>query len=234
MAEFVTVTLNPAIDVSATVERIAPFHKLRCTSALRDPGGGGINVARADETDSGDAWTVTPVAPGMVAALLVDGLGHGPAAAAAAGAALASFAQQPTHDLNLLVQRAHDAMQPTRGGVLGAAIIDRDQDETTFLGIGNVTACVASHGTTAYLPSRDGTLGGHLSAPRGRAVRTRWEPKATLILASDGIRGHWDLASYPGLLDHDPAVVAATLHRDHERGTDDVAVVVVHDLRGNP
>lgn len=60
MAEFVTVTLNPAIDVSATVERIAPFHKLRCTSALRDPGGGGINVARALQRWGSDVAAIYP------------------------------------------------------------------------------------------------------------------------------------------------------------------------------
>lgn len=41
-----TVTLNPAIDVSASVAAVAPQHKLRCHDLRRDPGGGGINVAR--------------------------------------------------------------------------------------------------------------------------------------------------------------------------------------------
>ncbi|MDQ7976833.1 1-phosphofructokinase family hexose kinase [Paraburkholderia sp. SARCC-3016] len=41
-----TVTLNPAVDISTSVERIADTHKLRCAAARRDPGGGGINVAR--------------------------------------------------------------------------------------------------------------------------------------------------------------------------------------------
>jgi 6-phosphofructokinase 2 len=46
MANIITLTVNPAIDVTTAVERVAPIHKLRCTSARRDPGGGGINVAR--------------------------------------------------------------------------------------------------------------------------------------------------------------------------------------------
>lgn len=41
-----TVTLNPSIDVSTSVERVVPEHKLRCSDAQRDPGGGAINVAR--------------------------------------------------------------------------------------------------------------------------------------------------------------------------------------------
>lgn len=44
--DFVTVTPSPAIDISAFVERIIPFSKLRCEAVRYDPGGGGINVAR--------------------------------------------------------------------------------------------------------------------------------------------------------------------------------------------
>lgn len=42
----VTLTLNPAIDNSGEVERLVPAHKLRCQSTRREPGGGGVNVAR--------------------------------------------------------------------------------------------------------------------------------------------------------------------------------------------
>jgi 6-phosphofructokinase 2 len=46
MEAIVTLTANPAIDVCTGVDEIAPTRKLRCTVARRDPGGGGINVAR--------------------------------------------------------------------------------------------------------------------------------------------------------------------------------------------
>ncbi|MFN5688043.1 MAG: 1-phosphofructokinase family hexose kinase, partial [Bradyrhizobium sp.] len=46
MSDIVTITPNPAVDVSTTVERIMPVAKLRGTTQQRDPGGGGINVAR--------------------------------------------------------------------------------------------------------------------------------------------------------------------------------------------
>lgn len=47
MADILTLTLNPAVDRSAVVDRVVPEHKLRCTEAALEPGGGGINVARA-------------------------------------------------------------------------------------------------------------------------------------------------------------------------------------------
>jgi fructose-1-phosphate kinase PfkB-like protein len=42
-----TLTVNPALDVSAAVPHVVPDHKLRCTELVRQPGGGGVNVARA-------------------------------------------------------------------------------------------------------------------------------------------------------------------------------------------
>jgi 6-phosphofructokinase 2 len=46
MNMIVTCTVNPAIDLSTEIDRVEPFRKLRCGDARRDPGGGGVNVAR--------------------------------------------------------------------------------------------------------------------------------------------------------------------------------------------
>jgi len=69
MASILTLTLNPTIDVSTSVERLAPIHKLRCGPARRDPGGGGINVARVIGRLGGDVAAVYP-AGGLIGALL--------------------------------------------------------------------------------------------------------------------------------------------------------------------
>jgi len=41
-----TLTANPAVDISTSVARVEPTRKLRCSAESRDPGGGGLNVAR--------------------------------------------------------------------------------------------------------------------------------------------------------------------------------------------
>lgn len=46
MPLIVTVTPNPAVDVSTSVARVEPVRKLRCGASSRDPGGGGVNLAR--------------------------------------------------------------------------------------------------------------------------------------------------------------------------------------------
>lgn len=45
-ARIVTLTMNPAIDLSTSVDAVEPTRKMRCGDVHRDPGGGGINVAR--------------------------------------------------------------------------------------------------------------------------------------------------------------------------------------------
>ena len=47
MQDILTVTLNPALDLATSVSEVEPGIKLRCSHPDTDPGGGGINVARA-------------------------------------------------------------------------------------------------------------------------------------------------------------------------------------------
>ncbi len=54
MSGILTITLNPALDISAETDRLLPGHKLRCTAPQRFPGGGGINVARVIQRLGGD------------------------------------------------------------------------------------------------------------------------------------------------------------------------------------
>jgi 6-phosphofructokinase 2 len=46
-ARILTITLNPALDLSTHTEEVTPGPKLRCRAPKRDPGGGGVNVSRA-------------------------------------------------------------------------------------------------------------------------------------------------------------------------------------------
>ena len=47
MGTILTITLNPAIDKSTSVSAMLPDKKMRCTKPVFEPGGGGVNVARA-------------------------------------------------------------------------------------------------------------------------------------------------------------------------------------------
>ena len=58
MASIITLTPNPAIDLSTTIDRVVPTVKLRCTAQRRDPGGGGVNVARVIKRFGGDVEAI--------------------------------------------------------------------------------------------------------------------------------------------------------------------------------
>lgn len=55
-----TLTLNPALDLSASADRLIPTDKIRCGTPRFDPGGGGINVARVACRLGADAVAVFP------------------------------------------------------------------------------------------------------------------------------------------------------------------------------
>jgi len=60
MSAILTVTFNPCIDVYTSVTSLIPQIKLRCTAPRPDPGGGGINVARAITKLGGAATCLYP------------------------------------------------------------------------------------------------------------------------------------------------------------------------------
>lgn len=191
---------------------------------------GAVNVPLGGTGESGDSWLVT-ADNRHLAALTVDGLGHGPAAAAASRAAVAVLAGRPVTDPVLALGQAHEAMRGTRGGVIGIAVIDLVTGELSYAGAGNISGWVLAGGKPEGLLSRPGTAGTQASPPHSHVMRVRWQAGATLILASDGLRTMHDLRFYDGLRGHDPSVAAAVLYRDFERGTDDGCVLVVQDTR---
>ncbi len=69
MADIVTLTINPAIDIFVNVGRVEPTRKLRCSAPKRDPGGGGINVARVVHRLGCDVTAIYPIG-GQIGKLL--------------------------------------------------------------------------------------------------------------------------------------------------------------------
>lgn len=60
MSTIVTVTFSPCIDKTTSVKKLLPDKKLQCAVPKLEPGGGGINVARAIKKLGGDATAIFP------------------------------------------------------------------------------------------------------------------------------------------------------------------------------
>jgi anti-sigma regulatory factor (Ser/Thr protein kinase) len=199
--------------------RLQPGHAAAATGPWR---WGGVNLPKGGSGESGDAWAVA--ADGFLTAMLVDGLGHGEHAAAAAATAVTVFrghasATRSGERLAGVTRQVHEGMRGTRGGVLAVCLIDPREGTATFTGVGNIAGRIVS--------GQDS----HLAPPKPKQTTHPWHAGATLVLCTDGIDTRWAPGAYPGLLRHRPAVVAATIHRDHSRGTDDAAILVVRDAR---
>ncbi|WP_226435473.1 1-phosphofructokinase family hexose kinase [Rhodococcus yananensis] len=60
MPDIVTLTMNPALDVTTFADAIVPTKKLRCTEPFYDAGGGGVNVAKVARVLGASAAAVYP------------------------------------------------------------------------------------------------------------------------------------------------------------------------------
>jgi 6-phosphofructokinase 2 len=58
--DIVTITINPTVDIFVNVGRVESTRKMRCSAPKRDPGGGGINVARVVHRLGGSVAAIYP------------------------------------------------------------------------------------------------------------------------------------------------------------------------------
>ena len=187
---------------------------------------GGVAVPMRGEEECGDGWAF--VRQNSRALLLVaDGLGHGPLAAAASQKAVETLRNRAGEPISAILARMHEALRPTRGAAVGLAEIDRGGGRLTFAGVGNIAASIVADGRFRSVVSHHGTVGHDVRKIQEFAYP--WPAGAALVMHSDGLTSKWGFEGYPGLLQRDPALVAAVLYRDFQRGNDDTTVVVVRE-----
>jgi anti-sigma regulatory factor (Ser/Thr protein kinase) len=186
---------------------------------------GAVCLPLDGETACGDGWCVNQDGD-RATILLVDGLGHGPNAAAAADTAIGVFRsieddRTPTEIVTML----HESLRSTRGAALAVAEVRRTPDGATvnFCGVGNTVTALVGPAATRSLPSMNGTAG--LSVRGLRPFTQPWRTGDLLVMHTDGLTTRWRLDAYPRVQEHDPAIVAALLNRDWSRGRDDATVL---------
>ncbi|MFG1675078.1 SpoIIE family protein phosphatase [Micromonospora sp. NPDC049282] len=185
---------------------------------------GGLARPITGEQDSGDGYAVR-LADGRRQVLLCDGLGHGPLAAAATGAAVAAFRSAPVGPPDVVVRHLHAAISHTRGAALAVAELDPATGQLHYAGLGNIAAMIVATGERRRgLVSLPG-IAGH-QRPTIRGYDYPFPPGATLVMHSDGVVDRWDLDDYPGLAGSSPLLAAATLLRDAGIRRDDASVLV--------
>ncbi len=190
---------------------------------------GVATLTLAGEQESGDLHLIKPVGTGVLVSV-VDGLGHGAEAAAAARAAVAALNRHAQESVLPLLQRCHQALAGTRGVVVSVALFDRADGSMTWLGVGNVEGVLlyADSGRRRgreRLVTRGGIVGSELPPLRAEVLAVA--PGDTLILATDGIRSGFadDLA-----IDAPPQQLADQILARSGKSTDDALVLVARYL----
>jgi len=194
----------------------------------------GIAAAAVEgQSESGDIHVMQYVRDRLLLAV-IDGIGHGDSAAAAALAASSVLKANPSERLETLMQMCHDVLRSTRGAVMSLASIFPRQGQMHWLGVGNVQGMVQRAGAAKgivqeVLLLRAGVLGAQM--PSLQAATVPLQTGDRIIFATDGIRSGFvaDLSS----LDT-PQRSADRILQQHWRSNDDALVVVARYLGNTP
>ncbi|MFF9523132.1 SpoIIE family protein phosphatase [Streptomyces achromogenes] len=173
---------------------------------------GGITVSLGQDAHCGDAWGWVRSGR-LLTLLLADGLGHGPKAAHASTAAVAELRRTGHLPPADILRRLHTALRPTRGAAVTVAQVDTERAELSFAGVGNVSARLRRGESWTSLVTHPGIVGAYFPA-QVPVRRLPWHQDSLLVVHSDGLPSRWTPPEDPGLLAHDPSVVAAAILRD--------------------
>jgi len=178
---------------------------------------------------SGDLHLVKSFSNGVLIAVL-DGIGHGEEAAAAARTGVAVLENHAGEPPVALVKHCHAALMKTRGVVLTLASVDPLAGTLAWLGVGSVEARLlradpwARSGERVVL--RGGVVGYKL--PELRVNNLFIAAGDLLVFATDGVGP--GLAPERWTQNDSPEQIANRIMEQHFKGTDDALVLVVRYL----
>lgn len=179
---------------------------------------------------SGDRCLVLDTGAGAVLFAVLDGLGHGAAAAAAVDRATRVLAGNRAEPLDALMLLCHRAMSDTRGAAVTLVLFGAE--ETQWLSVGNVESHLLTAGPTgpqisASVLQSGGIVGYRLpSILQPQTVPVR--PGDLLLMSTDGVEAE------PGQgvdLAKSTAEIVQELLNRHAKDSDD-ALVLAARMRG--
>jgi len=190
---------------------------------------GVAGLAHEGEGRSGDLAVFAPCPQGGLVAV-IDGLGHGDAAADASEAAariIERHSELPPQDL---LERCHQELRHTRGAVMTLAWFNLEERAMRWTGVGNVEARFVRAGDD--LGARYDSpvvLGGVVgyNLPRVRVSTFALDPGDAVVLATDGVGADFSASLESGVAAQD---LAERVLERHGKGTDDALTVVVRYL----
>ena len=178
------------------------------------------------ERVSGDAAVLRWVGERVLVSV-VDGLGHGPAAADIAGRASQALAEVTVADVTATMELIHERLRPTDGAATAVAIIDPREGSYEAAAVGNVRIRITG-AQDNRLEWSGGTLGARYRMPTLHRGHLGTD---TLIMYTDGISDRFSYADYPAVRGDDPAIAARVVVDRFGKDHDDAACLVLRLTR---
>ena len=193
---------------------------------------GVAGLAHEGEGRSGDLAVFAPCARGGLLAV-IDGLGHGDAAADASEAAAEIIRAYADEEAQRLLERCHEQLRRTRGAVMTLAWFDLDARTMSWTGVGNVEArLIRAGGGPGARHDSPVVLGGVVgfNLPQARLGTVPLAPGDAVVIATDGVASDYSASLEPGITAQE---LADRVLARHGKGTDDALAAAVRYL-GSP
>lgn len=187
---------------------------------------GQAGAALGGESRSGDLAVFVPYDGGALVAV-VDGLGHGEAAADAAETAADALTRHAKAPAQRLLEHCHEALRKTRGAVATIVWFDVKRGRLAWTGVGNVEGrLLRAQGTEGSRTDSPVLFGGVLGwgLPTVRLTEVELAPGDTVVLATDGVKADFGSSMATGVNAQEQA---ERIFASHARGNDDALVVAV-------
>lgn len=181
------------------------------------------SIPKLGEFVNGDAVVVRRTESDRLLFAVIDGLGHGPAAARASNAAVTFLeTAQIEQPLYSLMEALSAALRGTRGAA--ATVCAVQADRLAVCAVGNVQ--LSSTNADIPLVLSSGVLGQRV--PKYRVCEAKLRSGARLALYSDGISSRFRLEDFRKLR----AAEACKLVMERQRKREDDATILIADMEG--
>lgn len=195
--------------MSATTHRVDYFGTVRPCAGFRQSGDAVVLIER----------------DGLLLAVVVDVLGHGPGASDVAIVAEQHLQSAlPASGPVALIRGLNQTLKGTRGAAVGVAVIDVNRAQLSYAGVGNTVLRRFGAGTDR-LVSMDGIVGASFREPREqRMVLSKGD---IIFMHSDGVKDRFEMSEQPSLKFQSAEIIANTIMKQFSRDYDDAACIIV-------
>ncbi len=184
-------------------------------------------VPMAGQTICGDNARVWQLDNGNLLAALTDGLGHGHDAHKAALMCLDTINEYRNVSLQEVFQRCNERLALTRGAALSLALFDKELENVTYAGIGNITSTLVAKRTKQFL-NTCGIVGQPPLTPPLLQSSDFHIGRDLLFMTTDGVSDNLNYTRYRPSLFPSLQTMAELVLLDGATRADDAGVVVVN------